>query len=162
MRRWIDLVWVWVQTVANGVAGAVANGSELSRMVRTVAIGFGCRSSSRMVRSRHREWFRPPSRMVQTIVANGSDCRPSSRMVQTAVRRCEWFGAVANGSDHRPEWFRPSSRMVQSRREWFRPSRIVIGDYRSYRRRWGSPVTGFGSEATGFGFQKNKNWMMIF
>ena len=112
--------------------------------------------------SDRREWFRPPSRMVQTIVANGSDCRPSSRMVQTAVRRCEWFGAVANGSDHRPEWFRPSSRMVQSRREWFRPSRIVIGDYRSYRRRWGSPVTGFGSEATGFGFQKNKNWMMIF
>ena len=82
-------------------------------MVRTVAIGFGCRSSSRMVRSCRREWF-GPSQMVQTAVANGLDRRPSSRMVQTAVRRREWFGAVANGSDHR--------------RKWFRPSRIVIGD----------------------------------
>ena len=44
--------------------GAVANGSD-----------------------RRREWFRLPSRMVQTVVANGSD------------RRREWFGAVANGSE---------------------------------------------------------------
>ena len=39
---------VWVQTVANGVAGAVANGSEPSRMVRTVV----AKGSNR-----RREWF---------------------------------------------------------------------------------------------------------
>ena len=94
----------------------VANGSDRREWFRP---------PSRMVRSRRCEWFRP-SRMVQTVVTNGSDRRPSSRMVQTVV---------ANGSE--------PSRMVQTivangsdrRREWFRPSRIVIGDYRSYRRR---------------------------
>ena len=127
------MVWVWVQTVANGVAGAVTNGSEPSRMVRTVAIGFGCRSSSRMVRSRRREWFRP------------------SRMVQTAVRRREWFGAVANGSDHRRKWFRPSRIVIGD-------GLGAIGDGEA-RRRLGLGVRrlGLGATAIGFGFQKNKN-----
>ena len=61
-----DVIWVWVRIVANGVARAVVNGSEPSRMVRTVAIGFGFRSL-RMV-------MLELSRMVQTVV-NGSDRR---------------------------------------------------------------------------------------
>ena len=94
------MVWVWVRTVANGVAGAVANGSEPSRL------GLGADRRREWFGavvvngSDRREWFKPPSRMVQTVVANGSDRRPSSRMVQTVV---------ANGSDRRP-----SSRMVQT------------------------------------------------
>ena len=87
-RKWFGAVangshrrdWVWVQIV-------VANGSE---------------PSSQMVRSLRREWFRPPSRMVRS--RRREWFRPS-RMVQTAVRRREWFGAVANGSDRRREWF---------------------------------------------------------
>ena len=80
----------------------VANGSDRREWFRP---------PSQMVRSRRREWFRP-SRMVQTVVTNGSDRRPSSRIVQTVV---------ANGSDRRP-----SSRMVRSRREWFRPSSRMV------------------------------------
>ena len=135
----------------NGVAGAVANGSEPSRMVRTVAIGFGYRSL----------------RKVQTVVAKGSN------------RRREWFGAVANGSEpsrnvqSRREWFAPSRlifplrslRIDRSRREWFRPSRIAIddglgaiGDGEACRRlRLGVRRLGLGVTATGFVFQKNKN-----
>ena len=149
---------VWVQAVANGVASAVANGSEPSRMVRTIAIGFGYRSL----------------RKVQTVVAKGSD------------RHCEWFGAVTNGSEPSRnvrschEWFAPSRlifplrslRIDRSPREWFRPSRIVIGDGLGAiddglgaigdgeaRRRLGLGVRrlGLGATATGFVFQKNKN-----
>ena len=84
------MVWVWVRTVANGVAGAVANGSEPSRMVRTVTIGFGCRSSSRMVQTiangsdRRRKWFRLPS-----VVANGSE--PSRIVIGDGL------GAIGDG-----------------------------------------------------------------
>ena len=135
----------------NSVAGAVANGSEPSRMVRTVAIGFGYRSL----------------RKVQTVVAKGSN------------RRREWVGAVANGSEpsrnvqSRREWFAPSRlifplrslRIDRSRREWFRPSRIAIDDSLGAigdgeaRRRLGLGVRrlGLGVTATGFVFQKNKN-----
>ena len=135
----------------NSVAGAVANGSEPSRMVRTVAIGFGYRSL----------------RKVQTVVAKGSN------------RSREWFGAVANGSEpsrnvqSRREWFAPSRlifplrslRIDRSRREWFRPSRIAIDDGLGAisdgeaRRRLGLGVRllGLGVTATGFVFQKNKN-----
>ena len=70
----------------NSVAGAIANGSEPSRMVRTVAIGF---------KPHRRDWVQ--------IVAKGSDRRregfkPSSRMVRS---RREMFRAVANGSHRR-------------------------------------------------------------
>ena len=122
---------------------------------------------SRMVQSR-REWFapsrlglgtdrcerfRPSSRRVQTVVANGSE---PSRNVQS-----------------RREWFAPSRlifplrslRIDRSRREWFRPSRIAIDDGLGAigdgeaRRRLGLGVRrlGLGVTATGFVFQKNKN-----
>ena len=102
---------VWVRTVANGVAGAVANGSEPSRMVRTVAIGFGYRSL----------------RKVQTVVVNGSDrCR-------------KWFGAVANGSEPsrmvRTVAIDFSPQIVANRSE---PSRMVQTVANSYRRRFRS------------------------
>ena len=53
-----DVIWVWVRIVANGVARAVVNGSEPSRMVQTI-VPNGL--------DRRREWFR--------AVANGSDRR---------------------------------------------------------------------------------------
>ena len=150
MRRWIDLVWV--QTVVNSVAGAVANGSEPSRMVRTVAIGF---------KPHRRDWVQ--------IVAKGSDRRregfkPSSRMVRS---RREWFGAVAKCSELsrmvRTVAIDFSPQIVANRSEPSRMVQTVANSYRrrfrSYRRRWGSPATGFGSEATGFG--SDGNWVCV-
>ena len=142
---------VWVQTVVNSVAGAVANGSHRRDWVQT--------SPSRLGTDRC-ERFRPSSRRVQTVVANGSE---PSRNVQS----CR-------------EWFAPSRlifplrslRIDRSRHEWFRPSRIVIGDGLGAiddglgaigdgeaRRRLGLGVRrlGLGVTATGFVFQKNKN-----
>ena len=95
----------------NSVAGAVANGSEPSRMVRTVAIGFGYRSL----------------RKVQTVVAKGSN------------RRREWFGAVAKCSELsrmvRTVAIDFSPQIVANRSE---PSRMVLTVANSYRRRFRS------------------------
>ena len=113
---------VWVQTVANGVAGAVANGSHRRDWVwvQIVAKGSdrrreGFKPSSRMVRSR-REWF-------GAVVK----CSELSQMVRTVAIDFS-PQIVANGSE--------PSRMVQtvanSYRRWFRSYRRR---FRSYRRR---------------------------
>ena len=129
-----------IGVVTNGVAGAVANGSQ------RLGLGLGSERRKWFATIGFGFWAQTVANGVAEAVANGS------QQLGLSLGR-----TVANGVAG------PSRMVLPDRREWF--CRTVATGYRrrfrSYRRRWGSTAIGFGSEARrwlclslGFGFWK--------